>query len=49
MTAKELIQTLNHVPEDATLLKNRVGNLAVYLNGDYIGYVDLRTFEYVEV
>lgn len=30
---------------DATLEKNGVGNLAVMLDGEYVGYIDLRTGE----
>jgi len=30
---------------DAVLIKNHVGNLAIERDGDYVGWVDLRTGE----
>jgi hypothetical protein len=31
------------------LVKNRVGNLAVVLAGDYVGFIDLKTGEVVDL
>jgi len=41
--AEELIDALCEVPRGALLFKNPVGNLAIYDEGRYIGYVDLAT------
>jgi hypothetical protein len=30
---------------DAELVKNKVGNLAIMVGGEYVGYLDLRTGE----
>ena len=46
MKPHELIKVLEVVPANADLVKNQVGNLAVILDDEYIGWVDLRTAEY---
>lgn len=33
----------------AVLVKNEVGNLAVVVGGEYVGFVDLRTGEVVDL
>lgn len=40
--ACELVQLRD---PDAELVKNQVGNLAVISNGEYVGFIDLRTGE----
>jgi hypothetical protein len=50
VTAAELIAALEQVPPDAHLVKNQVGNLTAFSpDGDYIGYVDIYSAEYVDV
>lgn len=42
----ELLAAAQHLAAQfptADLVKNEVGNLAIVVDGDYLGYVDLRT------
>lgn len=43
LTPAKLIVALCLIPQGCTLVKNGVGNLAVFDAGIYIGFVDLRT------
>lgn len=51
MTAGELAEALEEaissgkVARSDSLLKNGIGNLAIYRDSDYIGYIDLSTSE----
>jgi len=42
-----LIDALQRVPDGAELVKNAVGNLSIIVDGEYVGYVDLTSFETV--
>lgn len=43
MKVLDLIVALETLPDDAELVKNKVGNLAVIVDGAYTGWVDLQT------
>ena len=41
MTAKRLYQILLLLPNDAYLVRNEIGNVAILEDGAYVGYIDL--------
>ena len=54
MTKPELVERLNklcthvdRIPEGADLKGNSLGNLGIFVDGKYIGFVNLRQFEVV--
>ena len=46
LPTESLIAALSTIPAGCTLVKNPVGNLAIFdQHGDYVGFVDLQTGE----
>lgn len=45
ITADDLICVLEQVPDDVLMFKNTVGNLAMFRDGEYVGFIDLATAE----